>query len=404
MGYNIEQRLAPKSVWFTPDEARNYYGRYARDGITIHWWGDGTGADNHDNIVNYFLRRTDGSVNYVLSDSKITMMVAPENVAWTSQSGNATTISIEHQPTLGDEGYKKSGWLVWQLEQLYGRKLRLYPHNYWWQTACPGTISLDRIRQEADKWARGEYSPAPAPTPTPPSSAQLEWSSIPTRKYRAKKQPTTLWRFDVTSWSAFTPVKQFNAGEEIEIYGQCVNKTLGATYYVTKYSYDKKIPNGFNVVDLELIEQPTPPPIPTPTPPPVTDPEWVGNLKDVADTKYWLKEDAQLWDIANNKPAEGKFAKSFKKNDEFVAGAITAARGTEYRVTQYSFDKKFYNGLPIDKLTLTPPTVPDVPPTPQIPPEPTEPPAEDSQQPPETDISWIRRALEAILKLLGIKI
>jgi hypothetical protein len=94
-------------------------------------------------------------VNYVLSDNKITKMVEPDNVAWTSQNGNATTISIEHQPTLGDEGYRKSGWLVCELEKKYGRRLTLYPHKHWFNTACPGTIDLNRIRAEADKWHNG---------------------------------------------------------------------------------------------------------------------------------------------------------------------------------------------------------------------------------------------------------
>lgn len=150
--YPIEQKPASRSTYHSPAEAKAYYGRYSREGITIHWWGDGTGASNHDNIVNFFLRRTDGSVNYVLSDNKITQMVDPDNVAWTSQAGNPTTISIEHQPTLGAEGYKKSGWLVYTLEKRYGRKLTLYPHKHWFNTACPGTIDINRIRQEADNF------------------------------------------------------------------------------------------------------------------------------------------------------------------------------------------------------------------------------------------------------------
>jgi hypothetical protein len=158
MAYPIEVKRPPASVYFTPAQSNAYYAtRYSREGITIHWWGDGTGASNHDNIVNFFLRRTDGSVNYVLSDNKITEMVAPDNVAWTSQAGNPTTISIEHQPTLGAEGYKKSGWLVCELEKKYGRTLTLYPHKHWTATACPGTIDLNRIRQEANKWKSGTY-------------------------------------------------------------------------------------------------------------------------------------------------------------------------------------------------------------------------------------------------------
>jgi hypothetical protein len=159
MMYPIEIKRPPASVYFTPAQSNAYYAtRYSREGITIHWWGDGTGASNHDNIVNFFLRRTDGSVNYVLSDNKITEMVAPDNVAWTSQKGNPTTISIEHQPTLGAEGYKKSGWLVYTLEKKYGRRLTLYPHKHWAATACPGTIDINRIRTEADKLHNGNVT------------------------------------------------------------------------------------------------------------------------------------------------------------------------------------------------------------------------------------------------------
>ena len=168
--YPIEQRLASKNGWFTPAEARAYYGRYDRHGITWHWWGDGTGASNHDNIVNYMLagaERGEKSVNHVLSDNKITLVVGPDNVAWTSQSGNPVSVSVECQPTLGGEGYKKAGWLASEIAGRYGGDRAYYGHNYWYSTACPGTISLDRIRQEEDKWQRGEYNAAPTPTPTP---------------------------------------------------------------------------------------------------------------------------------------------------------------------------------------------------------------------------------------------
>jgi len=466
--YPIEIKLAPKSVWFTPAEAKAYYGRYSRDGVTIHWWGDGTGASNHDNIVNYFLRRTDGSVNYVLSDNKITMMVNPDNVAWTSQSGNATTVSIEHQPTLGAEGYKKSGWLVWQLEERYGKTLRLYPHNYWWQTQCPGTISLDRIRQEANKWKSGAYNQQPTPTPTPPPNSGFVWTKLDkVVEYKCVKQPTNLWNFNTTSWSGFTVVKAFNAGDKINIYGKVVHP-LGGTYLLTEYSFTNKITNGFNAVDMEVVSTPPPPstpewqsnrkPLPkvtnmytlanaklvdvtnmavqkvypldteieikgetkvggnefylstysydnnkptgflkadlkaSPTPPPPVEPEkpeWVKNLRDIDDTKYWFAADQELIDITTGKPTG---TKSFKVNDEFIASALTVANNVEYRITEYSLSKGIYNGVPTVSLTLTPPEVPDVPPVPEdpgggIPPEPTVP------------LSAIQALWEAIKKL-----
>lgn len=366
--YPVEYKPCAKSGWFTPAEARNYYGKYARDGVTVHWWGDGTGASNHDNIVNYLNGKGAAgqapTANYVLSDNKITMCVDPDNVAWTSGNGNATTIGIETQPTLGAEGYKKWGWLLDQLEKRYGKTLKLYPHNYWMQTACPGTLSLDRIRQEADKWKRGEYNPAPTPTP-PPAGANLEWVQLPTPvTYVANKQPTNLWNFNQTSWGGFgAPVKMFNQGEEIVIYGRCRNNTLGATYLLTEYSFNKKITNGFNEVDLSLKAQPapTPPPIPAPEP---AQPEWVKNLRDIDDTKMWIAKDCDLIDITTGKPTG---TKSFKKDEEFVASALTVVAGKEYRLTDYSYKKGIFNGVLTTDLTLTAPGVPNIPPAPEVP-------------------------------------
>ncbi len=366
--YEIELKPCSKNGWFTPQESRNYYGKYARDGITVHWWGDGTGADNHDNIVNYLNGKGAAGVgptaNYVLSDNKITCCVDPDNVAWTSAGGNATTIGVETQPTLGDEGYKKWGWLVWRLEQRYGKRLALYPHNYWQQTQCPGTLSLDRIRQEADKWARGEYNPAPSPAPAP-VTADIEWHVLDTPiEYVANKQPTNLWNFNQTSWGGFgQPVKMYNKGDRITIFAKAINKTLGATYLVTQWSYEKKITNGFNEVDMSLPVQPTPPPAPIPAPEPAK-PEWEANLRDIDNTKTWIKNDCDLIDIKTGKPTG---TKSFKKDEEFDVSALTISGGKEYRLTEYSFSKGIYNGVAIENLTLTAPGAPNIPPTPENP-------------------------------------
>lgn len=283
--YPIEFKLASKNAWFTPQESNAYYAaRYAREGVTVHWWGDGTGASNHDNIVNYFLGQGNAgakSVNYVVSDNKITLMVSPDNVAWCSGPGNPTTISIEHQPTLGAEGYKKSGWLVWQLEGRYGRRLNIYPHNKWQQTSCPGSIDLGRIRAEADKWATGGYLPAPPPAPAPPPppptppapTIGISYSKLPTPVNYTLNKDTNLWNFNSSTWGGVKAVKAYKKGEQIAVYGIADNHNLKAKYVMTAYSFGQadvsgspKATNGFNMVDLDLVTVPTQP---IPTPPPV---------------------------------------------------------------------------------------------------------------------------------------
>lgn len=284
--YPIEIKLASKASWFTPQESNAYYAtRYSREGVTIHWWGDGTGAANHDNIVNYFLNQGAAgikSVNYVVSDNKITLMVSPDNVAWTSGPGNPTTISIEHQPTLSAEGYKKSGWLVWQLEGRYGRRLNLYPHSKWQQTACPGSIDINRIRAEADKWATGGYLPVAPPPPviTPPApTIGISYSKLPQPVNYVINKDTSLWNFNSSTWGGVKPVKAFKKGEQYIVYGIADNHNLKAKYAMTAYSFGSadttgtpKATNGVNMVDLDLVVPPPTPEVPNPVPPTVPTP------------------------------------------------------------------------------------------------------------------------------------
>lgn len=358
--YGVEIRIVSKNGWFTPDESRAYYGRYARSGYCVHWWGDGTGADNHDNICNYIANQAaagNKSVNYVLSDNKISLLVGPDNVAWCQQSGNATEISVETQPTLGDEGYKKHGWLKDQLEQREGHRLTIHGHYYWYQTQCCGTISLDRIEQETDKWRRGVYDqppvPAPVPPATPPPAPQPTpvppITPIPTvKKY-------TLNNAKLVNIKDLSVVKTFPLDTPIDIGGTVTYN--GQSFFVSVYARDHGTNQGFLVGDLK--DAPTP--VTPPTPP---KPEWEANLLDIDDTPYWFTKQQDLIDIKTGKPTG---TKTFAKDEQFVSSAVTKVGNVEYRITDYSFKKGIFNGVPISSLTLTPPTVPDIPPVPHVP-------------------------------------
>jgi hypothetical protein len=243
MSYEIEQKPASSNGYFTPTEARNYYGRYSRDGVTIHWWGNGAGPEGHDNIVNYLNGKAangqDPTVNYVLSDNKITLCINPDDVAWCSGTGNPTTVSVECQPTLGAEGYKKAGWLIWQLELRYGKTLQIWGHNHWTATQCPGTLDLNRMRAEADKWRAGGYNPIP----------QLpEWQA--NRKVFAEKfmyaafDNTTL--VNMTNMSA---IKTFKLDDRFQISGETMSN--GKSFWITTYSVINNQPNGFLKPDLK---------------------------------------------------------------------------------------------------------------------------------------------------------
>lgn len=153
MSYSVESKPDKRSDYDNPAQAKARYGRYSRDGITVHWWNspDKVKDSDHDNIVKYIYDKST-SVHYVVSNRKITKMVEPDNVAWHATKGNPTTIGIEFSPHLNAEGYKRGGWLISELEKRYKKTFKLYKHSDWSSTSCPGTISLPRLRQEADKF------------------------------------------------------------------------------------------------------------------------------------------------------------------------------------------------------------------------------------------------------------
>lgn len=349
--YNIEIKAASKNGWFTPTEAQAYYGRYGRDVYIVHWWGNPGQVGTHDATVNYILGTAAAgnmSVNYVLSNGKISLLVNPDNVSWGAQGGNPTGINIEHEPTLNDEGYKRSGWLKEQLEQRYGKRLAIKGHRDYYATACPGTISLDRIEQETDKWRRKEYdqpiSP-PAPISTPPEEPKLTVVEVVDRTM------FTLANAKLVNMTDLSVVKTFPLDTSMGVRQKVRYNNL--EFYRTVSATDQNRLQGFLVGDLkDTITEPTLPPV-------VELPEWEKNLRDIDDTEYWIKEKTPLVDITT-----GLAVKELDKDVSFIASALTMANGIEYRITDYSFKKGIFNGVPINKLTLTKPGVPNIPPVP----------------------------------------
>lgn len=382
--YGIEIKPVSSNGYFTPAQTKAYYGRYDRSGYCVHWWGNGQGADGHDGIVNYLTGQASAgnvSANYVLSDNKISLLVNPDYAAFCQGSGNATEVSVETQPTLGDEGYKKHGWLKQQLEGRYGRILAIHPHNFWQQTACPGTISLDRIEQETDKWRRAVYDQPPVPPPVlphpptppvqPPADVIVTPASTVTRY--------TLPNAKLVNIKDLSIVKTFPADTPIEVGG--TSSYNGKDFYVSVYATQKGTNQGFLTGDLKDAPTPVTPPTPA-------QPEWVANLRDIDDTQYWITKDCDLIDITTGKPT---VTKRFVKDESFVGSALTKANGVEYRITEYSFQKGIFNGVPIDNLTLTQPGVPNIPPVPSTP-------SIDDR------LNWLEKAVNAILAFLHIKV
>lgn len=129
--------------------------------ITIHHWGD---PGQQFDIVRDFLctNNTPTSAHYVVQDGLVACIVSPDDCAFHAGNaeGNTFSVGIECRPEATDGDYQTIGELVAFIRGIYG-DLPLFPHNHWYNTACPGDYDLNRI----DALAR---SGPPAP-PAPPT-------------------------------------------------------------------------------------------------------------------------------------------------------------------------------------------------------------------------------------------
>lgn len=307
--YAVEVKWASKAGYFTPAEARSYYGKYDRSGVTYHWWNSpdriGGSASDHDSIVNYLNgRAAQGqapTVNYVASEPKFTLCIDPTNVAWTSSAGNSTTIGVECSPHFTEPFYKKLGWLHDQMEQRFGRTLAIWVHFEWQPGTQCSPIIKQKIRDYANWWKAQRDIPAATPVPTPPKpTVTLQISDIQNKKVRLIRD-TKLWDLGFTSWATAKAVKVLPAGTIIEV-SALAKHPLGGNYYLSEYSFSRGVGNGINVVDCEDYSDPVAPPkdtsvvqpppdapineapvitpVPTPVPVPI-DEETLGLLKSI---------------------------------------------------------------------------------------------------------------------------
>lgn len=265
--YAVEVKRASKAGYFTPAEARNYYGKYSRDGVTYHWWNSpnaiGGSAKDHDSIVNYLNGRAAAgqapTVNYVASDPKLTLCIDPENVAWTSSAGNPTTIGVECSPHFTESLYKKLGWFHDQMEQRFGKTMAIWVHFEWQPGTACSPIVKQKIRDYANWWRAERNKPAPVPVPTPPKpTVTLQISDITNKKVKLIRA-ANLWDLAFKTYPEAKSVKTLPAGTIVEV-SATAKHPLGSTYYLSEYSFSKGIGNGINVKDCEDYTDPIAPP------------------------------------------------------------------------------------------------------------------------------------------------
>lgn len=265
--------------------------------VTKQWWADGSNytkgrQDKIRGIVIHHAASTslnsigtvfatpgrNGSAHYGVGGKEIHQYVHEADTAWHCGNwlGNSATIGIETTNSTGAPDWKVSdeslNTLITLVADIAKRnnlgKLWLDPnadyptlsgHKDWYgsATACPGPYLYPKLQYIADKANEINY-------PTKPT---LVWEQLAEpRTFTTLKDPTELWDFNHVSYADCKSKKSYKAGEDVEIYGKCTNRSLNTWYYIQKSDFEKQNPVGFNHGDIVLKAEPEPTPEPEPEP------------------------------------------------------------------------------------------------------------------------------------------
>ena len=332
---------------FTPNaQVLSAYGRpRSVSGITIHWWGDPATNPSFEGVISWFKQsRSQVSAHEVVTGTgkRDATMVNYRDAAWHagSSAGNATTVGIEADPRCRNEDYDTVAEVVADIWLAYG-KLPLYPHKHWKATACPGNYDMNRIQREAEAWYAKKTKPQPPVDTTP------EW------KKNLKKWDTvkTMWACDDQTplrnlASTAQVISNYNKGTSFEIAGE--TKVGNYIYYLTKYSIEKGIGNGFDTYELQNSDPNAV------TPPPVA--EWIRNLKDITDVKLSvLKADGTK--VINLNTLVPVNATVIPRDTVVDIAKETTVGGVKYYISNYSVGANLANGMLASDLgvPVTPP-------------------------------------------------
>jgi len=162
--YNSKNQVAGQSagdVW--------HLGARRVTSITIHHWG--LKGQQFDTVRDFLCTNdTPTSAHYVVQDGLVACIVSPDDCAFHAGNaeGNTFSVGIECRPEATDGDYATIAELIRDIRAIYG-DIPLYPHNHWFNTACPGDYDLARL----DALARGT-------TITTQSATTKEWDEMAT--------------------------------------------------------------------------------------------------------------------------------------------------------------------------------------------------------------------------------
>ena len=252
-------------------------------GIVIHHAAS-TSLDSIGTVFSQYGRG--GSAHYGVGGNQIHQYVSESDCAWhcSNWAGNNATVGIETTNSTGAPDWKVADDTLATLIKLVADiakrnnlgKLWINPdadfpalsgHKDWYgaATVCPGPYLYPKLQYICDEANKINYPPAP--------SVELIWTPLESvTVYLTAKEPTILYDFNHSHAENCKTVKEFHKDEEMSIAGRVTNKTIGKTYLLTEYSWNKKITNGFLETDMVVKPEPQPEPTPEPTPGPEPEP------------------------------------------------------------------------------------------------------------------------------------
>jgi hypothetical protein len=157
----------PSPNFSTPQQAQAHFGEprtFKR--VVLHWWDDPAKNPTLQGVIATFKKTGGTSAHYVVDDKTILNMVKEENIAYHAKNANPSTIGIEINPKTPGDTYKNVIALVADIckrREIAITRQNIIGHREVVNTACPGTIDIDRVVREAK--ALG--------TPPPPSADDL---------------------------------------------------------------------------------------------------------------------------------------------------------------------------------------------------------------------------------------
>lgn len=455
MSYTI--RPFKQSPNYTPNaQTAAFYGqpRIIKFGAG-HWWDDPSRFPSFDGVINTFMNPArQASANAVVGDGVVQEMVRDVDTSWATNNANPYTFSIETDPQIywmwnaGGDKAKAQRIFDTLCEYIADKgyhNLQWFPHNHWWQTAC-NPINWQAVMDGAKAvWQRKYGQPAVRETsrdvynPTKKFVVVRECilENIPfggkvgDKVYKVGEQIDIKQRLTMSDGSVWyrtpyssdnelatgfrdmnideyvekpewqrnlkditpvkltvlvaqTPLVNLNDGSTIKQLGQgtvidFVKTTTvgGVEYLLSSYSATNAMPNGIKRADVGVPAQP-----------PVNEkPEWLKNWQDIEDVKMYARADTDLVNLE-----DGSTIKVIPRGTEIAVASTTEWHGQKYAITEYSTSKQLGQGIRIDDLDMKP--VGDGTPTEPAPEQPTI----------EENVSWLVKAVKAILAFFGIKV